>query len=122
MDPHSFEKLDPDPHSPKKLDPGPHSVNADPKHCLKHTVAFPFLKINFQAYVQKANKCTWLWLNLAACRIHPILITGIRPDFRLDTGIFKKGIIRSVTGATLLIIQVTIRDAPDIRPAGYQVG
>jgi hypothetical protein len=21
MDPHSFEKLDPDPHSPKKLDP-----------------------------------------------------------------------------------------------------
>jgi hypothetical protein len=34
MDPHSFEKLDPDPdpHSPKKLDPDPHKVNADPKH------------------------------------------------------------------------------------------
>jgi hypothetical protein len=31
MDPHSFEKLDPDPHSPKKLDPDPHKVN-DPKH------------------------------------------------------------------------------------------
>jgi hypothetical protein len=35
MDPHSFEKLDPDPHSPKKLDPDPHKVNADPKHCPK---------------------------------------------------------------------------------------
>jgi hypothetical protein len=35
MDPHLFEKLDPDPHSPKKLDPDPHKVNADPKHCLK---------------------------------------------------------------------------------------
>jgi hypothetical protein len=33
MDPHSFEKLDPDPHSHKKLDPDPHKVNADPKHC-----------------------------------------------------------------------------------------
>jgi hypothetical protein len=32
MDPHSFEKPDPDPHSPKKLDPDPHKVNADPKH------------------------------------------------------------------------------------------
>jgi hypothetical protein len=32
MDPHSFEKLDPDQHSPKKLDPDPHKVNADPKH------------------------------------------------------------------------------------------
>jgi hypothetical protein len=30
MDPHSFEKLDPDPHSPKKLDTDPHKVNADP--------------------------------------------------------------------------------------------
>jgi hypothetical protein len=30
MDPHSFEKLDPDPYSPKKLDPDPHKVNADP--------------------------------------------------------------------------------------------
>jgi hypothetical protein len=34
-DPHSFEKLDPDPHSPKKLDPDPHKFNADPKHCQK---------------------------------------------------------------------------------------
>jgi hypothetical protein len=34
MDPHSFEKLDPDPHSPKKLDTDPHKVNADPKHCI----------------------------------------------------------------------------------------
>jgi hypothetical protein len=33
MDPHSFEKLDPDPHSHKKLDPDPHKVNADPEHC-----------------------------------------------------------------------------------------
>jgi hypothetical protein len=32
MDPHSFEKLDPDPHLPKKLDPDPHKVNADLKH------------------------------------------------------------------------------------------
>jgi hypothetical protein len=32
MDPHSFEKLDPDPHLTKKLDPDPHKVNADPKH------------------------------------------------------------------------------------------
>jgi hypothetical protein len=32
MDPHSFEKLDPDPHSPEKLDPALHKVNADPKH------------------------------------------------------------------------------------------
>jgi hypothetical protein len=32
MDPHSFEKLDPDLHSPKKLDPDPVKVNADPKH------------------------------------------------------------------------------------------
>jgi hypothetical protein len=32
MDPHSFEKLDPDPYSPKKLDPDPHKVNADPKY------------------------------------------------------------------------------------------
>jgi hypothetical protein len=31
MDPHSFEKMDPDPHSPKKVDPDPHKVNADPK-------------------------------------------------------------------------------------------
>jgi hypothetical protein len=35
MDPHSFEKLDPDPHSPKKLDPDPHKVNADTKHWQK---------------------------------------------------------------------------------------
>jgi hypothetical protein len=33
MDPHSFEKPDPDPHSPKKPDPDPHNVNADPKRC-----------------------------------------------------------------------------------------
>jgi hypothetical protein len=33
MDPHSFEKPDPDPHSPKKPDPDPHKVNADPKRC-----------------------------------------------------------------------------------------
>jgi hypothetical protein len=31
MDPHSFEKLDPDSHSPQKLDPDPHKVNADLK-------------------------------------------------------------------------------------------
>jgi hypothetical protein len=29
MDPHSFEKLDPD----------PHKVNADPKHCLEVLIA-----------------------------------------------------------------------------------
>jgi hypothetical protein len=29
MDPHSFEKLDPD------VDPDPHKVDADPKHCKK---------------------------------------------------------------------------------------
>jgi hypothetical protein len=41
MDPHSFEKLDPDPHSPKKLDPDPHKVNSDPKHCKKVAVSVP---------------------------------------------------------------------------------
>jgi hypothetical protein len=38
VDPHSFEKLDPDPdlHSPKNLDldPDPHKVNVDPKHWM----------------------------------------------------------------------------------------
>jgi hypothetical protein len=50
MDPHIFEKLDPDPHSPKKLDPdpAPHKVNADPKHWLR-----VYFELNFKFYYKK---------------------------------------------------------------------
>jgi hypothetical protein len=42
MDPHSFEKLDPDldPHSPKKLDLDPHKVNTDSKHWIRQYIKF----------------------------------------------------------------------------------
>jgi hypothetical protein len=62
MDPHSFDKLDPDPHSPKKLDPDPHKVNADPKHWLKHTdqklPLLVFATIVFFRSQEKSSSCS----------------------------------------------------------------